>query len=85
MYHNHIVPEYFELNEEQQDFTQRFLFLDYLEEWEVARFRKLNKGITLYRQMEADMWMHKADEEYETVQLYMDVLDRFKKDMIDFE
>ena len=85
MYHNHIVPEYFELNEEQQDFTQRFLFLDYLEEWEVARFRKLNKGITLYRQMEADMWMHKADEEYETVQLYMDVLNRFKKDMIDFE
>ena len=85
MHTDHVIPEYFELDREQKEFMQRFLFLDYAEEWNVLRFRKDDTATTLEIKLETDMYLHKADENYETVQLYLDVIERYKNEFHQFE
>ena len=81
----HQHDDYFELDEEQRDFLQRLLFLDYLEALEEMKFKLLGRRPHLAYVIQADMQYHIENESYETAQLYMDIAKRFKKEIIDFD
>lgn len=74
-----ITSEYFELDASTQEYCQRVLFLEYLEEWDRLRFLDETTH-TLYTIIVADMYIHQHYERYETVQLYKDTLNRYQKD-----
>jgi len=84
MYDHFVNEEYLRLDNDLKEFTQRFLFLEYLEEWEQTRFKTKIK-ITLHQMLFVDLQLHIQDENYETAQLYKDVMERYKKDLPEFE
>tara|TARA_R110001632_G_scaffold191972_1_gene312779 strand:+ start:193 stop:447 length:255 start_codon:yes stop_codon:yes gene_type:complete len=84
MYDHFVNEEYLRLDIDLKEFTQRFLFLEYLEEWEQTRF-KTNIKITLEQMLFVDLQLHIQDENYETAQLYKDVMERYKIDLPEFE
>jgi hypothetical protein len=82
-----IVPwkynEYFNMDRESQEFTQRMLFLEYLEEAEQISFHS-KEIVSLVEMFLRDQYMHELNEEYETCQLYKDTFLRFKSEFTDF-
>ena len=82
-----IVPwkynEYFNMDRESKEFTQRMLFLEYLEEAEQEAFH-LGEVVSLIEMFLRDQYMHELNEEYETCQLYKDTFLRFKSEFKDF-
>lgn len=82
-----IVPwkynEYFNMDRESQEFTQRMLFLEYLEEAEQISFHS-KEIVSLVEMFLRDQYMHELNEEYETCQLYKDTFLRFKSEFKDF-
>ena len=82
-----IVPwkynEYFNMDQESKEFTQRMLFLEYLEEAEQEAFHR-GEVVSLVEMFLRDQYMHELDEEYETCQLYKDTFLRFKSEFKDF-
>ena len=84
MYDHFVNEEYLRLDNDLKEFTQRFLFLEYLEEWEQTNF-KTNIKITLEQMLFVDLQLHIQDENYETAQLYKDVMERYKIDLPEFE
>lgn len=83
MHYDFINEGYLELTQEQKEFSQRFLFLEYLEEWERSNWQ--GRRIPMYHQIISDMYLHIADEQYETAQLYKDTIELYEIDMTDFE
>ena len=84
MYLDHEISEYFTFNAKEKDYIQRFLFLQYLEEWEVSRFKGVHE-YTLHDTILTDKLLHLNHESYETCQLYEDVLQRFKYELKEYE
>jgi hypothetical protein len=80
--------EYFSLDLEQRDFIQRLLFFDYVEEQEVARFRKgkiKKELLPLYDTLYMDMILLTREEDYQSCALYRDVIKRFKNEIVEFD
>jgi len=85
MFHlNFEEPHYFTLSEDSKEFSQRVLFLEYFEEWERCHFHKFTQH-TFKSFILADMYMFLHAENYETVQLYTDVLERYKIELNKYE
>lgn len=77
---------YLQLDDEQKDFIQRLLFLDYVEDWEQSLFKKGGRGLPSVKvRIEQDLKYLVNDEEYEQAQLYYDILKRYENDFDDFE
>ena len=83
IHENHIVDDYLQFSVGDRAFIQKFLFLDYLEVWNIEQWSRL-RGTSLKDKIEADMYLHVQAERYETAQLYRDVLERYKKDIQQF-
>ena len=81
-----IVPwkygEYFNMDLNAQEFTQRMLFMEYMEECEQLAYHK--KYVSLTEMFIRDQMELERREEYETCQLYMDTFIRFKSEFKDF-
>ncbi len=75
--------EYFNMDQESKQFTQRMLFLEYVEEVEQLSF-KSGEYHSLTRLFLEDQYMHELNEEYETCQLFKDTFVRFKSEFVDF-
>tara|TARA_R110001632_G_scaffold92880_1_gene198196 strand:+ start:722 stop:985 length:264 start_codon:yes stop_codon:yes gene_type:complete len=84
LYENFTNVDYFNLPPDEQEFCQRFLFLEYIEAWEYSRAREGLQG-ALKEFIMADMYLHIHDENYETAQLYQDMIDRYKIELPNFE
>lgn len=82
-YEEHIVEGYFEYKEDAKEFSQRFLFIEYLEEWEQIKFKEKYSG-TLRDFILADLYLHIHDENYATVQLYTDMIKRHEEVIEEF-
>lgn len=81
----HNDPDYLNYDREQKLFIQQMLYLEYVEEWEIARFHSYDDYIGLENQMTMDMLDYEDAECYEICQLYRDVLKRYKKDIREFD
>ncbi len=80
----HNDPEYLIYDQEQKDFMQRMLFMEYLEDWEVSRFHgRPHHGFE--NSLVMDMIDYEEAECYEICQLYRDTLERFKQDIREFD
>lgn len=79
-----VHPEYFTLDAEQKDFLQRLLFYDYIEELEVS-YIKGGRKRSLAFVLKEDLKWHIKHENYETCGLYIDMIKRFKKEIINFD
>lgn len=77
---NFINPDYFNLTEDSKEFNQRILFLEYLDEWDSLNHEGRTQH-TLGTIILADMLILLHQEEYETVQLYKDTLQRYQIDI----
>jgi len=80
--------QYFSLDEEQKDFIQRLMFYDYLEQHEVAKWRKgkIKKVLLpLYDTLISDMLLLSQEEDYQSCALYRDVVERFKNEIQEFD
>ena len=75
--------EYFSMDLQSKEFTQRMLFLEYMEEAEQLSF-KSKEYVSLTRLFLEDQYMHELNEEYETCQLFKDTFTRFKSEFKDF-
>ena len=85
MFHlNFEQSDYFQISPDSKEFSQRILFLEYYEEWERQYFHKFTRH-TLKTFILADMYMHLHAENYETVQLYTDVMERYKIELHKYE
>lgn len=75
--------DYFKLSKEEKELLQRFLFLEYLEEWEVATF----KGYTykIQDQMKEQLKELIRQQNYEVCALYVDTMKRYKTDIEEFD
>ncbi len=85
MYEHFINDGYLDLDPEVQEFCQRFLFLEYLDDWEQNRLRGEGIPLGLEHWIYSDMYLHVHHENYETAQLYKDTIDRYKIDLPEFE
>ena len=74
------TDEYFDMDGDTKEFTQRMLFLEYLEEWDRLRFLDETTH-SLQTTIMSDMYIHLYYEHYETVQLYKDTLERYQLDL----
>lgn len=80
----HTDTDYPNYSKSQQEFMQRMLFLDYVDEWEVEHFHgRPYPG--LLNAITEDMLEYEMAEQYETCQLYRDILERYKKDIEEFD
>ncbi len=76
--------DYLTYTKDQKAFTQQVLFIDYMEEWEDIHFSK-GSGPLLYNMLLTGLIKHEETEDYETCQLYTDVLDRYELDIIQLD
>jgi len=74
--------EYFNMSEDSKEFTQRMLFMEYVEEWERSEFHGDPYSLTV--EFVKDQVELEQNEEYETCQLYMDTFVRFQKQFKEF-
>lgn len=74
---NFINRDYLNLTDDSKEFNQRILFLEYLDEWDSMVY-ELRTRHTLGTIILADMYILLHREEYETVQLYKDTLQRYQ-------
>lgn len=75
-----IQRDYFGLRDDVKEFSQRILFLEYLDEWDHLIYTGQTEH-SLYTIILADMYILLHREEYETVQLYKDTLERYRIDI----
>jgi hypothetical protein len=77
------VGDYFKLSKDEKELLQRFLFLDYLEEWEVATLKGYQYKI--YDQMREQLKEMIRIQNYEVCGLYVDTMKRYKTDIEEFD
>jgi hypothetical protein len=74
--------EYFDMDGDTKEFTQRMLFLEYVEEWEQLSFKN-REYLSLTAMFLDAQDGYEEDEEYETCQLFKDTYQRFKSEFKD--
>jgi len=70
------------MDPDTREFTQRMLFMEYVEEWEQLSFKN-REYLSLTTMFLAAQNGYEEDEEYETCQLFKDTYQRFKSEFKD--
>ena len=77
-----MYEEYFDMLPAEQEFAQKMLFYEYMEEC-VQLAHAAGEYVSLTRIFLEDLQDHEDREHYETCKLYQDTFIRFKSEFID--